>query len=724
MWPAPRSSHLVIASVVVILTSPAKAGYDLRDVQTQEPQTPTFRTEANYVRVDIYPTANGAPVADLRQEDFEVLEDGVPQRVDAFERVVIRGPEPQAPRVEPNTVAESRAMLENPRARVFVLFLDLNHVDLAATKTIRQPLINFLNRAIGPDDLVGVMTPEMSGADVTFARKTQTIEGILTRYWWGERDRLTATDPLQELYKRCYPGFDDDRGVADEMIKRYRERETLTALENLVRYLRNLREERKAVIAITDGWLLYRPDASLGRPLGNQPDPRPRVGIDPNGRPVVSGQRGVLPYDDCERDRQRLAQLDSEPRLREIFDLANRANASFYPVDPRGLAVFDTSLGEPRTGLPAPGSTTMTPLTVDSSMLRARQTSLRDLALATDGLAIVATNDLEAGLRRVTADLSSYYLLAYYSTGKFDGRFHSISVRVKRPGVQVRARRGYLAPTPAEVAASANRTAPVAPADAARTAEGLAIEAVISLLSGFARNLPLRLQGAAGWTPSHAATIAVVGEIGAGEEWKAGADADIMLTTASGETLATARASIGPGIRGFRAVLASLQPLDPGDYRVRVRVRGRTPGSAPVNEAFGLTLPRLPDANGAVFIRRGPASGNRDAPTADPRFRRTEELRVEFPTPQAEPAAARLLDRNGKLLQVPVAVTLRDDPDGSRWQVARVVLAPLAAGDYVIEIAGAGGAAGAGPSGPGAAGRADGAGGETTRTLFAFRVIP
>jgi len=58
---------------------------------------------------------------------------------------------------------------------------------------------------------------------------------------------------------------------------------------------------------------------------------------------------------------------------------------------------------------------------------------LRDLAFATDGLAIVATNDLEAGLRRVTADLSSYYLLAYYSTGKFDGKFHAVRVRVKRP---------------------------------------------------------------------------------------------------------------------------------------------------------------------------------------------------------------------------------------------------------------------------------------------------
>src|SRR5438552_2042473 len=83
---------------------------------------PTFRTEANYVRVDVYPTRDDAPVLDLRQDDFEVLENGVPQKIEQFEHVVLRAAGPQEARVEPNTVAESRAMAENPRARLFVLF--------------------------------------------------------------------------------------------------------------------------------------------------------------------------------------------------------------------------------------------------------------------------------------------------------------------------------------------------------------------------------------------------------------------------------------------------------------------------------------------------------------------------------------------------------------------------------------------------------------------------
>src|SRR5207247_7248766 len=103
-------------------------------------------------------------------------------------------------------------------------------------------------------------------------------------------------------------------------------------------------------------------------------------------------------------------------------------------------------------------------------------------------------NDLARGLKRVVDDLTSYYLRGYYSTGKLDGRFHAIKVRVKRPGVDVRARRGYLAPTQAEVsAAGARSSAAVAPAplDAAAV-EARAVSAVVAPLSGYSRDLPIR----------------------------------------------------------------------------------------------------------------------------------------------------------------------------------------------------------------------------------------
>jgi hypothetical protein len=335
-------------------------------------------------------------------------------------------------------------------------------------------------------------------------------------------------------------------------------------------------------------------------------------------------------------------------------------------------------------------------------MLTTRLNSLRTLADATDGLAMVDSNDLAGGFRRIVADLSSYYLLGYYSNGKLDGRFHSISVRVKRPGVRIRARRGYLAATPEALTAATNGATASAPP--AVDAEALAVEAVLGPLSGYTRELPIRLQSAAGWKPDRSAAIWVVGELGSTEEWRSGAEADLQLIGAAGATVATTHVTVPSGTRTFRAALKAAEPLAAGDYSVRVRARGAAMGMAS-SEVTRFSLPAAPDAAGALFIRRGVTTGNREVPTADLRFRRNEQLRVEIPAPEGT-STARLLDRKGKPLAVPVTAAVREDADGSRWQTAQLALAPLAAGDYVIELAGA----------------AEGA--SQKRVLVAFRVIP
>jgi VWFA-related protein len=663
----------------------------------RQPSQPTFRTEANYVRVDVYPTRDGAPIADLRQEEFEVLEGGVVQKIEQFEHVVIRTAGPQELRIEPNTVAESRSMAESSRARLFVLFLDTYHVDVGGSHNIRKPLVDALDRAIGPDDLVGVMTPEMSAAYIAFARKTTTIDGFLTRYWhWGERDRALPPDPDDEQYGFCYPNVSqndkcsDQNGIAAEMIDRRHEKRALDALQDLVRYLRGLREERKAILAITDGWLLYRPNQTLMRPLRchGVPD-QPGIGVDPRSGKLTAKDRpdAVAPEGKCGIDRIHLAQIDDEQQFRQLLDEANAANASFYPVDPRGLAVFDTPLMRMDVpGAPPP----VVPLAVDRAMLSGRLNSLRTLAEATDGLAIVNSNDLAGGLKRVVADLSSYYLLGYYSSGKLDGKFHSITVRVKRPGVQVRARRGYLAATPgAMTAAAASAAAAAAPARI--DAERAAVTAVIGPLAGYARELPLRVQAATGWKPGDppVAAVWVVGELSGAPEFgdvsKGGAVASVELAPPDGATLASGRATMAVGARTFRVTLVPTQPLAPGEYLVRVAARG-TDATIPSRDTVHVAISPAPLASGAIWNRRGTTTGNRDLPTADLRFRRSEQVRVEIPTPSAEGGAARLLDRTGRPLAIPVVAAVRSDGDGSRWLTAQVALAPLAPGDYVIEL--------------------------------------
>jgi len=235
--------------------------------------------------------------------------------------------------------------------------------------------------------------------------------------------------------------------LAEALIERRREKMTLDALGDLIRYLRAAGEERKAILAITEGWRLFRPNWDL---LSGYRDDT-ALGLPPAGFDPVTGRLGTRDQDTlrarsaCERDRQMLAMADNEQQFRFMLDAANQANASFYPVNPRGLAVFDSPIGPDRPLSPAE----------DRARLRARQHSLRTLADLTDGLAVVNTNNLTENLQRVVEDLSFYHLLGYYASGvKMDGKFHNIRVCVTRPGVAVRARRGYLASSREEMLAA------------------------------------------------------------------------------------------------------------------------------------------------------------------------------------------------------------------------------------------------------------------------------
>jgi VWFA-related protein len=615
------------------------------------------------------------PVQDLKAEDFEVFEDGAPQAVQSFEHILISPAGPQEQRSEPNTIEESRQLAANPRNRLFVLFLDTPHVAVESGWQVREPLIRLIDRLLGPDDLVGLMTPKMSAADVVFARKTEVIaSGLRARWPWGERG-TTQLDDREKFYDSCYPPLGGGllSATAAEMIERRRERATLDALTELVNYLRDMREERKAIVTVTEGWLLFRPDSRLSDVKPNPVDP---ISVDPNGRLTTKNLNATEPYSrtECDSERLQLAMIDDDKYFRDLTDEANRGNASFYTVDPRGLAVFDSPLG-PK----APP-----PLAVDARNLRSRMESLRGLAGSTDGIAVLDSNDLDKGMKRISDDLTSYYLLGYYSTnGKLDGRFHSIKVRVKRPGVDVRARKGYRAATTAEV--SAAKAAAAAPAG-----EGTAtLQAAMSSLARIRTDSRLNLnavapRSAAGASPS---VLWVAGELSAGpgsESPRAGGTVNISV--GGGGKSESAQVTLPPGERSF-AVPVTLPPGFASAAQLDVRARLTGPDSS-IDGLSGNTSVDLSSADPQpMLFRRGPVTGNKLVPAASFLFSRTERARFEFAaTADAKPGAGRLLDRGGQPLAIPVTVSERTDDKGQRWVAADVTLAALAAGDYAIEV--------------------------------------
>ncbi len=656
--------------------------------QPPQPQPPVFRTEANFVRVDVYPLKDGKPVQGLKLEDFEVLEDGVAQKIESFEHVVIRSAGPQETRREPSSQRESLQEAANPRNRVFVIFLDTTHVSVDGSHTIKEPLIQLIDRILGPDDLVGVMTPDMAASQVVLARKTQVIEDSLRTNWpWGRRFSL-INDARENAYEDCYPPTAEEvkegrrRSVlADQMIRRKRERATLEALEDLVRYLQAIREERKAILAVSEGWLLYREDRDMMtlRKSGKWQEPIPStdpIVVGPRGQPVTKDPRNIsersLSKNECDTDRLRLASMDNDQFFRDIANDANRANTTFYPIDPRGLVVFDTPIG--------PKEESLAPI-ADAASLRTRQEALRTLASATDGIAVMNSNDLNSGLQRISDDLNSYYLLGYYSTNaKLDGKFRSLRVKVKQPGVQVRSRNGYRAAKLEEVTAARKAAEPPASSTPAS-----AVAAALGSLGRIRPDARFRIN-AVGLRSGSGGTIWIAGETypqpGEGTDMTAGSTADIEVR--AGTVTQTATVTLKPGEKTF---VTSVTLPSVSEKTVDVRARLRTDGAiTPATDTVQTEIG--PAAVQPLAFRRGSSTGNRLLPAADFRFSRTERVRLEIPVgADAKPGAGRMLGRDGQPLQLPVTIGERTDAaSGQRWVTADVVLAPLAAGDYAIEV--------------------------------------
>ena len=423
-----RTKLLAVALAIAALAQVGSAQDAPQAPPPPEAPRPTFRTDINFVRVDVIVTEKGEPVTNLTEADFEMQEDGKPVKVVQFRLVRVDG-RPRAGDPPPRQIRsrdDEEAEAQRDDTRVIAIFLDDYHTRLGNGMSMRRQLAEFINTQLQPTDMVAVMYPLTPVSALQFTRNHASIVSAVNNFE-GRKFRYQARNPFEAEYER----------QPTEVVEQMRNQVVMTALRGLATRLGSIREGRKAVIYVSEGLTVMLP-------------PQLRRGDASN--PLVGGTRNPMAGENSTtEDRARfMAQSDLYYRLRDVFADFNRHNTSIYALDPKGLATNEFGIDE-NVGPQQ-----------DRESLQITTDTLRSLSEETDGRAIVSRNDLARGLQQLIRDSSYYYLLGYTSQAATDGKFHDIKVNVRRRGVDVRARRGFWAATADDVT-RATTAAPVIP---------------------------------------------------------------------------------------------------------------------------------------------------------------------------------------------------------------------------------------------------------------------
>ena len=640
-----------------------------------QPQVPVFRTGINFVRVDAIVTDDdGNPILDLTADDFRVFEDDVEQTIESFRLVEITGaPDPALP--PPSSIRndyDQEREAARPDSRIFVFFLDDYHVRDTNAIRMRRDLVEFVETQLRPTDLVGIMYPLTPIMDVRLTRNHDQIVRGLEAFEGVKYDYQP-----RNMYEHVYANF------PTTMVEMIRNDVSLSALKALAIHLGGLREGRKSVIVLSEGYSNYVP------PQLRDMDAMGGGFLNPARYDPLAGESRM------EQTQQFFDMSYMRSQLVYTADIANRNNTSFYMVDPRGLATgeFDSSQ------VPIDMRT-------DYRMLRELQDTLHVLADETDGRAIVNRNNLLPGLSQIVSDQSAYYLLGYTSSAApTDGEFHEIDVEVLRDDVRVRARRGYYALT------AENAARVLAPP---RPEPPRAVDTALATLAEPRRGRYVRTWVGARRGDEGRTELTFVWEPIGGDRSRARREAasQVMLMAMS-DSSAYFRGEV-PGQRAGRVPRVRFD-VDPGQLELNIGIedeygdvldRDIDELVAPDFTApdVALSTPQVLRARNAVEMRGLLADGDA-LPTASRFFRRTEQLlfRVEAYAPGdvAPRVRARLLSREGTaMMELPVAA-----PEGDRPHEVLLQLSPFPRGDYLMELSAE-------------------AGGETASTLVAFRVQP
>ena len=392
---------------------------------------PTFRTGVTLVTTDvIVRDRDGVFVPNLNRGDFRVFEDDVEQEIVSM--VMVHGGRvynhlQPAPAVQEGIILPTSRPVDNTAGRIFVLFVDDLHLTAARTPKIRQIFEQLGDTLVHEGDLFGIIStgPSSLSIDMTYDR------ALL--YAAGNRimgDALSVRDQVMSM--------DTSRGPSEVL---YRAHVAFKTAHSVLRNLETVNDRRKVFIYISEGYDFDPfPEARMYGSLFNQQRLADIGAMDPDTFNEFYGSMpdpATDPFSQYARQGQAFANLDLAFEIAELTRSANRANTSFYTLDPRGLVA-------------GPDLDVQVELMEWNRHIYQTQGTLRMLSELTGGRAVVNRNDFRDAFREIDAETSDYYVVGFYSTNP-DPTVRTRRLRVEvrdGDGMNIRSRTHYTLPRP------------------------------------------------------------------------------------------------------------------------------------------------------------------------------------------------------------------------------------------------------------------------------------
>jgi VWFA-related protein len=416
-----RTLRLPILGLALAVT----AGLQAQTPQTQPPagisrSDQVIRRTFDIITQDVIVRDNkGQFVADLKKDEFEILEDGVKQDLVSF--VLTHGGRIFNVAAPPPPPPQEGIILPPPRptndaaGRIFVIYVDDLHMDFRNTGRIKDLFNKISDELIHEGDMFCIVStgPSSLAIDMTYDRK-RLKEAI-------KKISGAGLSPKEIL--------DTPEGQEGPPEVRYRANVAFSTAYDLMAQLESIHNRRKAFIYVSNGYD-FDPFPKTREKLENERWGRPQrdTNSDDGSSDSTSDENYTNPF---RSTKNQFSFADLAAQLSELTRAANRANASIYTIDPRGL------VGGPD-------------LDQDVDMVewqghvRQTQDTLRVLAELTGGYAVVNQNDFRKALQRIDAETSDYYVIGYYSNNPDPRRrTRRIEVKSTRPGVNVHHRTSY-----------------------------------------------------------------------------------------------------------------------------------------------------------------------------------------------------------------------------------------------------------------------------------------